>query len=215
VEGIKDEEVAKEKHLRCDPKWLVKLLQLHTIQKITHGAMLVEPSGAGKPAGRYLLLDAIERLDGVKWVAHKIAPKAINEDHLYGVLDPTTIDWTDGVFTQVLSTIINNNNGAPTWHSPLARPGMTCCRHWIMLDGDVDPDWAYNFNSVLDDKIMLTLPNGERLALTPNIRINITLPMLCDNQLSMLRDIPIVPDAHTMRRQTTYESWEDVHGSVV
>lgn len=44
-------------------------------------------------------------------------------------------------------------------------------RQWIIFDGDVDPEWCENMNSVLDDNKLLTLPNGERLAIPPNVRL--------------------------------------------
>lgn len=49
--------------------------------------------------------------------------------------------------------------------------GEKARRHWIVFDGDVDPEWAENLNSVLDDNKILTLPSGERLEVPENVRI--------------------------------------------
>ena len=68
-------------------------------------------------------------------------------------------EWTDGLFTHILRKIIDNVRGE------LSK------RQWIIFDGDVDPEWVENLNSVLDDNKLLTLPNGERLALPPNVRV--------------------------------------------
>jgi dynein heavy chain 1 len=74
-------------------------------------------------------------------------------------MDPNTREWTDGLFTHVLRKIIDNVRGE------LDK------RQWIIFDGDVDPEWVENLNSVLDDNKLLTLPNGERLSIPPNVRI--------------------------------------------
>lgn len=69
------------------------------------------------------------------------------------------MEWTDGVFTGILRKITENQRGESQK------------RHWIIFDGDVDPEWAENLNSVLDDNKLLTLPNGERISIPPNVRI--------------------------------------------
>ncbi|TFK76697.1 dynein heavy chain protein 1 [Pluteus cervinus] len=151
--------VCSERRLIPGEKWIAKILQLYQIQKIQHGLMMVGSSGTGKTNAWQVLLTALERLDGVEGVSYVIDPKAMHKDALYGTLDPTTREWNDGLFTHVLRKIVDDVRG---------ESGK---RHWIIFDGDVDPEWVENLNSVLDDNKLLTLPNGERLNLPPNVRI--------------------------------------------
>lgn len=151
--------VCAERHLVEGGLWTEKVLQLYQIQKISHGLMLVGPSGTGKTQAWQVLLAALERMEGQEGVSYVIDPKAVSKESLYGTLDPTTREWNDGLFTQVLRKIIDNVRGE------------SAKRHWIVFDGDVDPEWVENLNSVLDDNKLLTLPNGERLNLPPNVRV--------------------------------------------
>lgn len=151
--------LAAERHLVVTDLWMTKVLQLYQIQKIHHGVMMVGNSGTGKSAAWRLLLDALQKVEGVEGVSHVIDSKVMSKEALYGNLDSTTREWTDGLFTSILRKIVDNLRGEDSK------------RHWIVFDGDVDPEWVENLNSVLDDNKLLTLPNGERLNLPPNVRI--------------------------------------------
>lgn len=204
--------------------WVEKVLQLYQISQIHHGLMMVGPSGSGKSTAWRVLLKALERLEGVEGVSHVIDPKSISKDALYGSLDPNTREWTDGLFTHILRKIIDNVRGEINK------------RQWIIFDGDVDPEWVENLNSLLDDNKLLTLPNGERLAAPPNVRIMfevqdlryatlatvsrcgmvwfsedvLTAEMIFDNYLSRLRNIPVedAEDVDFHPRTTTAEEEE-------
>ncbi|KAI4119433.1 MAG: hypothetical protein LQ345_000679 [Seirophora villosa] len=150
---------AAERNYVVTDAWMTKMIQLYQIQAIHHGVMLVGRSGSGKSAVWKTLLEALHRLEGVEGVYHLIDPKVMSKEALYGSLDSTTREWTDGLFTSILRKIVDNLRGEDSK------------RHWIVFDGDVDPEWVENLNSVLDDNKLLTLPNGERLNLPNNVRI--------------------------------------------
>ena len=152
-------EEASANHLVLNDMWITKILQLYQIQTIHHGVMMVGNSGSGKSAIWKVLLRALQKVEGIEGVNHIIDSKVMSKEALYGNLDSTTREWTDGLFTSILRKIVDNLRGEDSR------------RHWIVFDGDVDPEWVENLNSVLDDNKLLTLPNGERLSLPPNVRI--------------------------------------------
>lgn len=145
----------------ASPLWMSKLLQLYKILHVNHGIMLVGASGCGKSAAWMTLLRALADVEDVDGYAYVVDPKAMSKGELYGILDSTTREWKDGVFTATLRKIVDNAK-SDDQHKK---------RHWIIFDGDVDPEWVENLNSLLDDNKLFTLPNGERLTLPSNVRI--------------------------------------------
>ncbi|XP_071080158.1 dynein axonemal heavy chain 6-like [Haliotis cracherodii] len=49
--------------------------------------------------------------------------------------------------------------------------GVVTDWQWLVLDGPVDTLWVENLNTVLDDSKVLCLASGERISLTPGMRI--------------------------------------------
>eukprot|EP00961_Rhodomonas_salina_P021877 294642-Rhodomonas_salina.1 len=133
--------------------WQVdKVIQFYETMLTRHTVMVVGPTGGGKSVVLNTLAAAQTKL-GRTTKLHIINPKAIPLHELYGVLDPVTRDWTDGL----LSNIFREMN------RPLAEGKDE--RRYICYDGDVDALWVENMNSVMDDNKLLTLPNGERIRL--------------------------------------------------
>ena len=129
-----------------------RVIQLYETMETRHSTMVVGPTGGGKSTIIKLLADTIESWKGHKIKRDVINPKSINIDELYGRLEPNTRDWEDGL----LSRIFRKCNEDP-------RVGEEY--RWILFDGDVDPMWVENMNTVMDDSKLLTLPNGDRIKL--------------------------------------------------
>ena len=127
-------DVCKEQHLVAGENWIQKILQLKQVLEMRHGVMLVGPVGTGKSTALKCLMLALERLDGIKGDIYIIDAKAMDKDALYGTLDGTTMEWQDGVFTSLLRIVVEGARGEKDR------------RHWIVFDGDVDPEWAENLN---------------------------------------------------------------------
>ena len=115
VEEVKEDllrekivELCRLRNLLPEDSFVDKMIQLYSIQNLHHGVMMVGQSGTGKSAAWKVLLEALYLVDGIKGESYIIDPKAVNKDNLYGKLDQTTLDWTDGVFTGTLRKILDN-----------------------------------------------------------------------------------------------------------
>ncbi|KAL3856163.1 hypothetical protein ACJMK2_010948 [Sinanodonta woodiana] len=132
------------------PVQVDKVIQLYETMMTRHTTMVVGPTGGGKSVVINTLAQSQTRL-GIPTKLFVINPKDRSVIELYGILDPVTRDWTDGL----LSNIFRDMN----------KPTDKNERKYIVYDGDVDALWVENMNSVMDDNKLLTLANGERIRL--------------------------------------------------
>lgn len=76
--------------------------------------------------------------------------------------DQNPPQWQDGILSNILKKMCQEKVEGQKWENNL---------RWMVLDGPVDTLWIESMNSVLDDSKLLTLNNGDRIALSPNVRL--------------------------------------------
>lgn len=127
-------QIAASKGLGSTDQWMTKIIQLHQIILVHHGIMMVGEAGSGKTQTWSLLSSALTQMDGIETISYVIDAKTMSKEALYGKLDFTTREWTDGLFTSIIRKITDNLRGEASK------------RHWIVFDGDVDPEWVESMN---------------------------------------------------------------------
>ncbi|GMH41526.1 hypothetical protein BSKO_09436 [Bryopsis sp. KO-2023] len=135
-----------------------KVIQLYEVMMTRHTTMVVGQTGGGKSVIINTLARSLTKM-GKKTSLHIVNPKAVTVAELYGVLDPDTRDWTDGLLSHLFREL---NKRLPQGRDEA---------RYIVFDGDVDAVWVENMNSVMDDNKLLTLPNGERIRLQDHCKL--------------------------------------------
>jgi len=136
-----------------------KVIQCYEVLLTRHTIMVVGPTGGGKSLVINALAKAQQRAFKLNTKLFPMCSKALTVAELYGVLDPTTRDWTDGLLSKTFREV----------NEPLKADQYEA--RYILFDSDVDALWVENMNSVMDDNKLLTLANGERIRLQDHCKL--------------------------------------------
>ncbi|KAK8861158.1 hypothetical protein M9Y10_012853 [Tritrichomonas musculus] len=142
------------------PCFISKCNEILEITVVRHGLMFVGGAMGGKTTSWKALQEAlIMRANdgtGMGVAVYSLNPKSISIPELYGLFDPVTSGWSDGVLS---SHIRDCSASDPTEFK------------WIIVDGPVDSLWIETMNSLLDDNKVLCLSNNERISLGNHVRL--------------------------------------------
>ena len=138
----------KKAGLMPKPEIIKKVVQLYDSKNTRHGNMLVGSSMSGKTTSWKMLKNALNTLNKEN---PKKYPQVKTE-----VLNPKSIDLKElfGVLSSMMSRLCKEESEA---------------QRWMILDGPVDTLWIESMNTVLDDNKVLTLLNGDRISLPPQV----------------------------------------------
>ncbi|XP_053970080.1 dynein beta chain, ciliary [Anastrepha ludens] len=144
-----------ENKLQPEEGFLMKVVQLQDLLDVRHSVFIVGNTGTGKTKIWQTLLETY-RIQKLKPVCSVLNPKALSNDELFGVVNPTTREWKDGLFSSIMREQTNMPAGNPKW---------------MVLDGDIDPMWIESLNTLMDDNKILTLASNERITLKREMRL--------------------------------------------
>ncbi|XP_053308775.1 dynein axonemal heavy chain 9 [Spea bombifrons] len=141
--------------LQAEDNFVLKVVQLEELLAVRHSVFIVGNAGTGKSQ----VLKSLNKTYQImkrRPVWTDLNPKAVTNDELFGIINPATREWKDGLFSSIMRELANVTHDGPKW---------------IVLDGDIDPMWIESLNTVMDDNKVLTLASNERIPLNPTMRL--------------------------------------------
>ncbi|XP_077184230.1 dynein axonemal heavy chain 17 isoform X3 [Paroedura picta] len=144
-----------ELKLQPEESFVLKVVQLEELLQVRHSVFVIGNAGSGKSQVLKSLNKTYQNMKR-KPVAIDLDPKAVTCDELFGIINPATREWKDGLFSTIMRDLANITHRGPKW---------------IVLDGDIDPMWIESLNTVMDDNKVLTLASNERIPLNPTMRL--------------------------------------------
>ncbi|XP_037924668.1 dynein beta chain, ciliary isoform X3 [Hermetia illucens] len=141
--------------LQPEDNFILKVVQLEELLEVRHSVFIVGNAGTGKTQVWKTLFRTYQNIKR-KPIYNDLNPKAVTNDELFGIINPATREWKDGLFSSIMREQANIIGDQPKW---------------IVLDGDIDPMWIESLNTVMDDNKVLTLASNERIALNPTMRL--------------------------------------------
>ena len=141
--------------LQPEENFVMKICQLNELLGVRHSVFIVGDAGTGKTKMWKTLFRTYQN-QKLKPTFTDLNPKAVTNDELYGIINPASREWKDGLFSNIMRDTANLPGEGPKW---------------IILDGDIDPMWIESLNTVMDDNKILTLASNERIACIPEMRL--------------------------------------------
>ncbi|RLV89556.1 hypothetical protein DV515_00014816, partial [Chloebia gouldiae] len=148
-------EAVLELRLQPEESFVLKVVQLEELLSVRHSVFVVGAAGTGKSQVLRSLHKTYQRMKH-RAVWTDLNPKAVTNDELFGIINPATREWRDGLFSSIMRELANISHDGPKW---------------MVLDGDIDPMWIESLNTVMDDNKVLTLASNERIPLNPTMRL--------------------------------------------
>lgn len=156
----KIEEATELIKLQKDGSFTVKARQLFEILEVRHCMFILGSPGSGKTSIWKTLFHTMKDCYKIESAYDKLSPKAITGNELFGFFGGNK-SWRYGILSAIMKKMCKND--------PPYRDSMK--KKWIILDGDIDPDWIESLNTVMDDNKVLTLNNGDRFPLDEFMRL--------------------------------------------